>query len=271
MKTNKSNGMLTNWYVGSLLLHSHDKANVLAQRCYFLIAADDHNSALSKSQQLGARRAKSDLQFEGVLDLLLVHEPLNDGSEILWSPLELAPSEVREHIREKQQMRALQQGHFSHSGWYVCGIVLREIHDEGSHGERTLVWINSYLIKATDPEAAYERAIEIGRKQQDEPGSHRCNGEGAHWEFEGIEDVIPVHDSPADGALLWCDDLQVAAEQLQQMVPDKSQLAYSVGMLSTTAGRFSDSKPKRRPTPIGNRGQTGRFLTRPPHQRKNPS
>jgi len=212
------------WYVTALLLYGFGKAKIPARRCHFLIAADDHESAVRKSRQLGLRRAGDKLHFGGILDLLLIHETLKDGTELLWSQTELLPSELAEHVRAKEEMRAFQQKDSTGSGWYVCSVVLSEIHDEGSHGERTLVWINSYLIKATDREAAYERSIEIGQGQQDESASHACNGEKAHWEFKGIEDIIPVRDKPADAALLWCEDFQATTQQLERMVPEKSQL-----------------------------------------------
>lgn len=220
-----------NWYIASLLTHDGAAAGsraasikLKAERCYYLIAASGHERAYEKSAQLG--RQLQDKHFTGVEDLWLVHEPLADGAELLWSQLELTPQELDKiKLRSKEQTRAFRELHLRKSGWYVGKVVLCEVHDEGFHGNQLLVWINSYLIKASDAEVAYRTSLRIGRKQQDEPGSHRCDGEKAHWVFRGIEDVIPILDSPHDGARLWCDQLEVTAPELRSMVPGRSGLS----------------------------------------------
>ena len=102
-------------------------------------------------------------------------------------------------------------------------MILVEVHDEGSHNMgRSLVWVNSYLVQSADAESAYKKAVEIGVGQQDEPGSHTCNGQKAHWEFRGLEELIPISDRPADNALLWCDESARTSEV--KSLPKKLEL-----------------------------------------------
>jgi len=214
------------WYVVSLLTHDAAAGSIKlnAERCYYLVAASDHERAYEKSAQLS--RQLQHKNFTGVEDLWLVHEPLADGAELLWSQLELTGQELDKiTLQSKEESRAFREASLRKSSWYVGKVVLCEVHDEGSHGNQLLVWINSYLIKASNAEIAFRTSLRIGRKQQDEPGSHRCDGEKAHWVFKGIEDVIPIHDSLHDGARLWCDQLEVTAAELRSMVPDRSGLS----------------------------------------------
>ena len=215
--------MSLNWYVTSLLLASSMKsAFIRAQRCRYLIQATDHEEAYQDSLRLGTAVAEGSHQLLGIEDLLLVHEEPGDGSELFWSELEISPAELDDQVREKGAMRAFRL--VSDVGWYSASIVLYEMHDEGTHGDRLLVWINTYLISARDPAHAYQRAIQIGAMQQDIPGSHVCGVDKAHWLFKGIRDIIPLQEPPAADSLLWCDELSTKAEDLQAMIPAKPEL-----------------------------------------------
>lgn len=133
------------------------------------------------------------------------------------------PRELRKEVIPREQIKALQPGRVSISGWYVADIVLCEVHDKGSHGASLLIWINSYLIEASGSEEAYSKAMHIGKSHEGEDGSHTCDGESAHWRFEGFRDIIPLHNAPADGVLLWCDEAKPEAGA-NIVVPPKSEL-----------------------------------------------
>jgi len=215
---------VTNWYVASLRLHETGHLPTGAvRRCHYLVAEADHDRAYNKALELGRGAAKQNGTFVGVDDLILVHDPPKDGSELLWSQAELTPKELTNQVHERERLHAFKSREVSPSGWYLGSIVLCEVHDEGSHGERELVWINSYLIREQSTEATYSRTIQIGRAQQDSPGSHRCGGDLAHWEFKGLQDIIALCEAPADGALLWCDELAAPAPR-EDGVPKKTDL-----------------------------------------------
>jgi hypothetical protein len=218
--------VLMNWYLTTLLLYRDAEPRIErpVQRCHYLVTADDHDRAYEKSIRLGDGVSRPGFRFAGVSDLLLIYDTPEDSAELLWTQIEIAPTELENQVRGKEQMQAFQREGANPSGWYLGDVVLYEVHDEGSHGEDLLVWINSYLIRAKDPETAYLRAIQIGKGQEDEPGSHRCGEDKAHWRFKGVRDLVPVREAPADNALLWCDDAKTNTAP-EGMVPRRSELS----------------------------------------------
>jgi hypothetical protein len=161
----------------------------------------------------------------GIEDLLLIHDTPADKSEILWVETELGAAQLERLVRSKDEMRAFREHEKSETGWYVAQVVLAEVHDTGAHeNDRTLVWINYYLISAEDTERAYVKALELGKSEQ-EAGQHRCDGDPAHWDFRGLEDLAPLDQSPSDGALLWCDPLRSSAVNSQRPLPKRDELS----------------------------------------------
>ncbi|SRR5260370_23696655 len=215
-----------NWYIASLQISliAQPPSQKEIRRCIHLISADDHEVAYRKAIELGGRATKEPYSFEGLYDLVFVSDVPEHRSELLWLEVELTAEALQTEVRPKEQLRAFASPQDNLSGWYLGSVVLAEVHDEGSHGDRVLAWINSYLIAAWDPEAAYETTVQIGREQQDPPGSHMCEGEKAHWEFHGVKDLIPLQMPPGDGSLLWCDDLEQVPVQAR-ILPKKSDLS----------------------------------------------
>jgi hypothetical protein len=228
-----------NWYLASLQMrNTYAVAAVqLARRCQYLIAANDNEAAHRKSLQIGNESATKTWNFGGLEDLLLVDDSPNHRSELSWSQLELSPQALEREVRKKHELRAFSLNQSDESGWYVASIVLCEIHDQGSHGNQLLIWINSYLIAANSAETAYIVTNEIGREHQDSPGSHLCDGEKAHWEFKGIKELIPLQQPPSDGSLLWCEEFSATIEKLQNMLPEKSDLSLFKWLTEQNADR----------------------------------
>lgn len=211
------------WYFTSLLVASREAAGRILPKWYHcLLTAINHDEAYVKATNLGRQWEDWEHQFKGIGKLLLVHETPKDGAELLWSQEEMSLKDLEALLRGPKKTREVAMP--SRSGWYLGSVVLCEVHDEGSHGDRVLVWINSYLIRAMTFESAYEKSGQLGIEQQDEPGSHLCDGQKAHWEFKGVEDVIPLHDAPGDGSLLWSEELTTTAAELERLIPSKGDL-----------------------------------------------
>ena len=211
------------WYFTSLLVASRDaNGEVLAKWYHYLLTAIDHHVAYEKGMRIGRRLESQGCEYVGIGELLLVHETPKDGAEILWSQKEMSPRDFDSLLLDAKVDREASAS--SQSGWYLGSVVLREVHDEGSHGDRLLVWINSYMIEAKTFEDAYEKTARLGAEQQDEPGSHLCNGQKSHWEFKGIQDVVSLQDPPGDIALLWSEELTATTPELERLIPNKSAL-----------------------------------------------
>lgn len=227
------------WYLTSLLLRRKEaiesRPPEWVRKFHYLITAPDQERAYQRSLRLGTKIAaappiggegapEEEWTFVGLWDLLMVYDPPRDGSELAWYEEEIPSGRVEEHVQEKLSLRAFAQGALP-AGWYVASLVLEEIHDDGSHGDNSLVWINSYLIRADSAELAYQKALRLGNEQQTERGSHSCDGDKAHWEFIGIRDLIPLHSPPSDGSLLWFDDFHVNSTELEGLVSAKRDLS----------------------------------------------
>jgi len=220
------------WYFASVVFVNRSSAQLTIRCCHHLVRANTHDEAYSKSIEIGRtsvsnfqRRDDGDWSFQGLEELLILNEVPGDGAEVTWSELELTDKELSARIRKKSDLRAFRRPHNgSSSGWYVADLVLEEIHDSGSHAEGSLVWINSYFIVAQSAENALDRALEIGKREEDTSGSHTCNGDKAHWLFKGLADLIPMDNAPADTALMWCDECVGTESELKMMLPTKAEL-----------------------------------------------
>jgi hypothetical protein len=213
------------WYVTTLAFVSDNQrlADTSGQYCVYLVAASDHDDAYEKSRQHGIQLSRQESYFIGVKELLQVYDAPDDCSELTWSEIELPKAELPNEVKPKWEMQAFRISKSSPSGWYVGKVVLEEVHDEGAHGENILVWINSYLVRAPDADAAHAKAIKIGEGQEDEPGAHICDGKKAHWHFVGIQDLVPVHETPGDISLLWFEEAKFSSDG-GSTVPKKTDL-----------------------------------------------
>jgi len=238
MEESKPSDVL-NWYLAFAVIceprSATESSRFHVATCACLVAAPTHEDAYEKALSVGealagqksenARGTSSPWDFRGLEDLVELHESPDDGAEILWSETEHSPEEIEQKVKSRGRLRAFSSRVENRTRWYIGQVVLEEVHDQGSHGQRSLVWVNSYLIRADSPEAAYLRAAELGREQQDQPGSHKCDGERAHWEFRGLQELMPSVDDPKDGGLLWCEDLLKNTAEIDLMVRSRSDLS----------------------------------------------
>jgi hypothetical protein len=231
-----------NWYISLIILSGEPlKPSDMhpGRRCHCLIAAQTDGGAFEKACGLGevvrrrfARTAKAfakvkTWRFKGLEELIRLDEKPTDETELFWEKRELPSSAIDELVRPIQELRAFDKRSFGadRTEWYVAKVLLQEVHDQGAHGENQLIWVNTYLINASDPKTAYAKAVRIGKEQTDEPGSHTCDGEKAHWEFRGLRDLIPVRGGLEDGAILWVDRLKTTEQEIDKLVANKLDLA----------------------------------------------
>ncbi|MBV8904869.1 MAG: DUF4288 domain-containing protein [Acidobacteriia bacterium] len=224
------------WYITSFVTHRPiERAEIFPSLEYWcLLTAEDNDLAYGKSLELaggivrGLTAEAGELWIlDGLSDLLVVaDDPTESGNELIWTEEEIHPNELTGLVTTKEKLRIFRADPaVRHDcNWYVCKLVFREIHDTGEHGNSVLVWTNAYIIRATDEEAAYDLAIELGRKQAYESGTHRCDGDVAHWEFEGLQDLVQTIDAPRDGGILWFEKSDLSKEQLTARIPGKAHL-----------------------------------------------
>src|SRR5689334_3522389 len=101
-----------NWYVASLLrAHGHSvEGGRAASQCQYLIAATSHDEAYEQAAQLGAHQVAQGSAYIGIVDLLLIHDPLADGVELLWSESEISAGQMQSRLVRKENTRAFREG-----------------------------------------------------------------------------------------------------------------------------------------------------------------
>ncbi len=227
------------WYIASFMVHRDlgggSEALCATRQYWCLLTAESSNRAHTGVMDL-ARATASALEtsdttrsgwiLDGIMELLMLSEAPSHGSELIWEQAEFLPEEILRCVKEKADLSAFR----SHvqvpdsSEWYVCELVLVEVHDTGSHGDSALVWINTYLLRAADAESAYRSAISLGGEQATEPESHRCDDDTAHWEFRGLRELVQALAPPEDGAILWYEQSERSLDEVRTIVPRQREL-----------------------------------------------
>lgn len=102
-----------------------------------------------------------------------------------------------------------QSNDLSPVGWYVGSYQLRfvELEETGNDDPRGefLVWENTVIVKADSFEQAYEKVVAIG-VDATEPYRGGESGIPVQWLFEGVTELLPIHDPLEDGAeIMWAE------------------------------------------------------------------
>jgi hypothetical protein len=189
-----------------------------------LIVANSADEALSKAGVVGQQRSGDQKAFLGVQQLLLIHDEIEDGCELVWGEGLWKETDIREFL--EGSARDLRKESFSSSsspvGWHVGEIALQEIVFESVREEESLIWKNTYLFKESDGKRTEERLAEIGR--EGEADEHLCDGHRAMWKFLGISMICPVPETPADGSLLWSSTSKSNPQEAKRDLPSRDEL-----------------------------------------------
>ena len=109
----------------------------------------------------------------------------------------------------------------SHEQWYVADLIVEITVETASEN---IVHINTLLLRATSPEAAFESALELGREHE----SSYVNPEGQTVKtvFRGLADLNAI-DAPLDQDMefSFAQQVGVSEHELQQLITPKEQLS----------------------------------------------
>jgi hypothetical protein len=113
-------------------------------------------------------------------------------------------------------------------GWYVASYLERfEFPDEDTSNEdrRCRAWENTIIVKAGDPEEAYQKAIEQATLSQDSEWTRVDGLKGGRLVFEGLTLLLPISDEIEDGAeILWRDYPNYKVKTIKKMIRSKEDL-----------------------------------------------
>lgn len=108
-------------------------------------------------------------------------------------------------------------------GWWVASYIERlewSNEDRRNPRRRCLAWENTVLVKATNRDQAYRKAMAIGR-QSSGPFTN-VNGRVGKWRFEGLTSLLPIYDKLEHGAeILWVEHENRTIARIRRMVKRK--------------------------------------------------
>jgi hypothetical protein len=96
----------------------------------------------------------------------------------------------------------------SPTGWYLGSYLLRfvELRRKGNHdpARKFLTWENTRLIKADNFDEAYAKLLKFAKEETEPYKGGPAPGVDVQWVFEGVTDLLPIHEQLEDGAeILW--------------------------------------------------------------------
>lgn len=120
-------------------------------------------------------------------------------------------------------------------GWWIASYLERfeyDDEDKANPNRRCFAWENTIVLKATDRERAYAKAVAIGRRSNGS-GAWKSGGRKGRFKFEGLTLLLPVYEDLADGAeVLWRTHDNVAVRTVQSLVKPKKSLGVFDDTLS---------------------------------------
>jgi hypothetical protein len=121
--------------------------------------------------------------------------------------------------------------HISPVGWYVASVLVRfEWYDEDKDNlnRRCLAWENQIILKASNPEEAYSKAVEYGKSHEEHGEAWVTDNEErkGRWRFEGLTSLLAIYDELEDGAeITWKEYENRSVKKVKSWVKPKQELA----------------------------------------------
>lgn len=104
--------------------------------------------------------------------------------------------------------------------WYLADLVV-QMRIEGE--PRSVVHINTILIRADSPEQAYDEAMRLGREH--ESVFENTDGNAVRTIFRGLSDLNVIHDELEHGAeLIFAEKVGLSEQEIDAMVSDAAHL-----------------------------------------------
>ena len=90
--------------------------------------------------------------------------------------------------------------------------------------EKYLYWDNLVLIKASNPNLAYAKAVKYGR--EDEYKTINTDGDYLEWKFAGVHELVEIGEHIGDKVeLTFNEDYEKSFREIREMIPPKRKLS----------------------------------------------
>jgi hypothetical protein len=104
--------------------------------------------------------------------------------------------------------------------WYLADLIV-QMRVEGE--SRSLIHINSILVRADSPEEAHQKALDLGREE--ERDYENTDRKAVSVIFRGLEDLNVIHDELEHGAeLIYQEKVGLTEDQIRARVKSKLHL-----------------------------------------------
>lgn len=108
------------------------------------------------------------------------------------------------------------------TGWWIFSEVTYWVSNRQKKltpKSRCLVWENLRLIKAKSREAAYAKALKLGKT------AYPCDTGKGEWRFAGISMLLPVYEKIEDGSEILWEERELTLKRIKQLAKSKQQLS----------------------------------------------
>ncbi len=105
--------------------------------------------------------------------------------------------------------------------WYLSYEILYFELDDPSTQQDYVVWENLILIKADNPEEAYEKAMKHGFLSE---GEVKINDQKGRCRFKGLKKLIKIYEELEDGAEIEWRKYELSKAELEAVIEPKQEL-----------------------------------------------
>lgn len=116
-------------------------------------------------------------------------------------------------------------------GWYVASYLIRFVQLEDKDNEdlerRFVTWENTVIVKAESPKEAYEKVLVLANDAT-EPYLGGPSGVPVQWVFEGVTELLAIHEPLEDGAeIMWAKHGPRKLKNIKKLAQDFSEINNS--------------------------------------------
>ena len=111
-------------------------------------------------------------------------------------------------------------------GWWTA-TTIEKFSFDNCEKDNYEIWKNTIVVKASNRDEAYEKAIAYGNKSDALTESWVCEktGRTGRWTFEGLSSLLPIYDEFCeDGSEIVFDKTFVSGAEIDSLVKEKDDL-----------------------------------------------
>jgi hypothetical protein len=112
-------------------------------------------------------------------------------------------------------------------GWWVASYLTRAVWNDDPKPRKTsrcLTWEDTIILKATDREHAYKKALSRAAKSCSNFADSKNPKRKGRWVLEGLTSLLPIYEELADGAEIYWAEHNITPRGIRKRVKKKREL-----------------------------------------------